>query len=284
MRSLKSIRKRIATVRSTQKITKAMKMVAAARLRRAQQRLFNSRPYAERIEELLGTVTALVPGHRMLRAPEEVSKAEFLILTSDRGLCGAFNGNLLREIEDTLRRADFPYREVKIHVVGKKGRDYFKARQRGLTSIETGLYEEFRFEKAYQYAKNFLEGFLSGAADHFYIVYNRFKSAITQEIRIERILPLEPRPPAGYLPEYLYEPSRDQVVEELIPQGIAVRIYRAFLESMAGEFGARMTAMENATNNCADMISRLTLQLNRARQAAITSELMDIVNGAEALK
>lgn len=284
MATLKIIRKRIASVKNTQKITKAMKMVAAAKLRRAQTRLMNARPYAEQIGNLIGHLAQLAATHPLFKRREETKRAEFFILTSDRGLCGGFNGNLLRRIEDFLNLEAKKYEEVRIHMIGKKGRDFFRARKRELASIETGIYDQMNYEKAAKMAEDFLSGYEAEKFDHCYLVYNRFQSAISQEIRIDRVLPIEPKPLDGYLPEYIYEPSRETLVREILTRGIAMLIHRAFLESVASELGARMAAMENATNNCSDMIYRLTLQLNRVRQAAITKELMDIVNGAEALK
>lgn len=288
MSTLKTIRKRILSVKNTQKITKAMKMVAAAKLRRAQHRLIQMRPYAEKMEELVSAVSLLAGDHHpLLKVRENPTRAEFLILSSDRGLCGGFNGNLLRQIENFLKKEDLGYSEMKIHVIGKKGRDFFRARHRELASVQTGLYESFNFEKAQSIAQEMIDSYLEGKFDHYYLVSNRFKSAIAQEIRIDRILPIEKKKEIArdeYVPEYLYEPGRDELLNQLMPRTIATEIYRAFLESMAAELGARMAAMENATNNCSDLIYRLTLQLNRVRQAAITKELMDIVNGAEALK
>ncbi|MBI2981713.1 MAG: ATP synthase F1 subunit gamma [Deltaproteobacteria bacterium] len=284
MATLKVIRKRIASVKNTQKITKAMKMVAAAKLRRAQTRLMNARPYAEQVEVLLGNIARMLPHHPLFKKRDGVKRAEFLILTSDRGLCGGFNGNLLRRVEDFLKTECTRYEEVRIHMVGKKGRDFFRARGRELATVETGLYDKMNFEKALKIADDILGGYQEGRFDHCYLVSNRFKSAISQEVRIDRLLPMEPKPLEQYLPEYLYEPSSQELVGQILLRGVATIIHRAFLESVASEVGARMAAMENATNNCSDMIYRLTLQLNRARQAAITRELMDIVNGAEALK
>lgn len=278
--TLKTIRRRIGSVKNTQKITKAMKMVAAAKLRRAQTRLIQARPYADRMEALLGQVASLTASHPWLATREAATRAELLLLTSDRGLCGGFNGNLLRRVEDFLKTA--PYQELSLHLIGKKGRDFFRARRREIASVQTGL-ESFQFETALKIAAGIMQGYQEGKFD-FYLVYNRFKSAISQEIRIDRLLPLTPKPSDRYLPEYLYEPSRHDLLETLIPHGLATLVYRAFLESIAAEQGARMAAMENASSNCNDMIYRLTLQLNRLRQAAITRELMDIVNGAEALK
>ncbi|MBI2082367.1 MAG: ATP synthase F1 subunit gamma [Deltaproteobacteria bacterium] len=284
MATLKTIRKRIASVKNTQKITKAMKMVAAAKLRRAQTRLMNARPYANQVENLLQNLAQLAASVPLLKKRDEIKRAEFLILTSDRGLCGGFNGNLLRRIEDFLNSECGRYQEVRIHMVGKKGRDFFRARRRELATISTGLYDQMNYEKTLKMAEDLLTGYQEEKFDHCYLVYNRFQSAISQEIRIDRLLPIEPKPIEGYLPEYIYEPSREKLVGEILLRGVATMIHRAFLESVASELGARMAAMENATNNCNDMIYRLTLQLNRVRQAAITRELMDIVNGAESLK
>jgi F-type H+-transporting ATPase subunit gamma len=258
--------------------------VAAAKLRRSQMRLMQARPYADKTAELLGSVASLSKGHPLLEARENPKVAEFIILTSDRGLCGGFNGNLLRRIERFLKNPELPYKEVNINMIGKKGRDFFKARNRELASVQTGMYEDFQFEKAMKIANDFVTGFSTGKFDHLYLVYNHFKSAITQEVKIIRVLPVESKPIEGFVPEYIYEPSRGENLEKLIPQSLATMVYRAFLESIAGELGARMAAMDSATNNCSDLISKLTLKLNRARQATITTELMDIVNGAEAIK
>src|SRR3989338_858479 len=247
MATPKTIRKRIASVRNTQKITKAMKMVAAAKLRRAQTRLVNARPYANKMNELLAHMVDLIgeKGHPIFQKREETKAAEFLILSSDRGLCGGFNGNLLRPVR-----------------------------------------EDLRFEESLKLAEDLVAGYTEGRFDEFYLVYNYFQSAISQEVRIERLLPLEfpARPETGYLPEYLYEPSREALLKDLVLRALATIIHRAFLESVTGEFAARMVAMDNATNNSKEMIYDLTLQMNRLRQAAITKELMDIVNGSESLK
>ena len=283
MATLKQIRKRIASVKNTQKITKAMKMVAAAKLRRAQTRLVNARPYCQRMEELLGSVASLSAGHPLLANRESADRAEFLILTSDRGLCGGFNGNLLRRIDEFLKTGP-AYSQARIHMIGKKGRDYFRARHREPASVETGRYDRFGFDEALRMAGDLIRDYQEEKFDHYYLVSNHFKSALAPEIKIDRLIPLEPRPITGFVPEYLYEPDRPTILASLLQRGLATRIYRAFLESMTAEFAARMAAMESATNNCSDMIYRLTLTLNRLRQAAITKELMDIVNGAEALK
>ncbi len=268
-----------------------MKMVAAAKLRRAQTRLVQARPYAAKMNELLNNVVGLIEGepHFLFQKKEEVKTAEFLVFTTDRGLCGGFNGNLLRRIEIFLKEKSVTCPNIVINTVGKKGRDFFNSHHRELKDILTGVPEIYPFEEALKMAEGLIEGYQAGRFDEFYIVYNFFRSAISQEIRIEKILPFEKLekaavPQETYIPEYLYEPSRQSVLEKLIPRTLALLIRRAFLETVAGEYGARMVAMDNATSNCVDMNYRLTLQMNRIRQAAITKELMDIVNGAESQK
>jgi F-type H+-transporting ATPase subunit gamma len=290
--TLKTIRKRIISVKNTQKITKAMKMVAAAKLRRAQTRLINARPYSGKMNELLASMVRLMgpKAHPIFQAREKVKSAEFLVLTSDRGLCGGFNGNLLRRIEAFLKDQQQKIPDIRVTVVGKKGRDFFRSRKREPEKVITGIQDNVPFEDSLKIAEDLIAGYSEGRFDEFYLVYNFFRSAISQEVRIEKILPL-PFEPAKtgassekYVPEYFYEPSRQAILEKLIPRAVATVIHRAFLESIAGEFGARMVAMDNATNNGTDMIASLTLQMNRLRQAVITKELMDIVNGAESLK
>ena len=292
MATLKTIRKRIASVKNTQKITKAMKMVAAAKLRRAQTRLIGARPYAGKMNELLANMVKLIgpKAHPIFQARDEVKSAEFLVLTSDRGLCGGFNGNLLRKVETFLKDQQTKIPDIRVTVVGKKGRDFFRSRKREPQNVITGVPDNYPFEEALKTAQDLIAGYQEGRFGEFYLVYNFFRSAISQEVRIEKILPLsfEPAKPDAsgdkYVPEYVYEPSRQAILDKLVPRAVATVIHRAFLESTAGEFGARMMAMENATNNSKEMIGNLTLQMNRLRQAVITTELMDIVNGAESLK
>lgn len=266
-----------------------MKMVSAAKLRRAQTRLVSARPYVTKMQSILGQMLQLIEGvpHPIFEKRESVKKIEFLIVTSDRGLCGGFNGNLLRRVERFIKAKKSTCEEIKISVIGRKGRDYFRARKMEPDHFITGIPEDMPFEQARKMAEDLVTGYQEGRFDEFYIVYNYFRSAISQEVRIEPLLPLT-IPAAekheGYVPEYLYEPSRAKVLEDLIPRALATIIRRAFLESVAGEYGARMLAMDNATNNSREMIYDLTLEMNRIRQAAITTELMDIVNGAESLK
>lgn len=291
MATLKDIRKRITSVKNTQKITKAMKMVAAAKLRRAQGALLQARPYGAHLRSLLTEISAYInpeKNHFLKQAPQ--GKAALLVFSSDRGLCGGFNSNLLRKVNTFLYHEAKSHEQVEIQVIGKKARDFFKARkievQKELQNVVTG----FSFENALEVAHEILKQFSEGHFSNFYLAYNGFKSAISQEIRIRKILPLsmdDLSAPGldhtGIFP-IIFEPSSQELFDDLVPRYIASEIYLAHLESVASELGARMSAMENATSNAKEMINSLTLAYNRARQATITKELMDIVNGAESLK
>lgn len=292
MATLKVIRKRITSVKNTQKITKAMKMVAAAKLRRAQSALLQARPYGVHLKEILSHVAAYVnPENTPLLKSDHKGKAAILVFSSDRGLCGGFNSNLLRKVNTFLYHEGKNHESIQIQTIGKKARDFFKARkidiQKELANVVTG----FTFENALELANGMIEDFKNGEFDNFYIAYNGFKSAISQEIRIRKILPLEFEEEGkghgeegrGIFP-VIFEPSAQKVFDEMAPRYIASEIYLAHLESAASELGSRMSAMENATSNAKEMINSLTLVYNRARQATITKELMDIVNGAESLK
>lgn len=301
MATLKSIRKRITSVKNTQKITKAMKMVAAAKLRRAQQAVEGARPFADGLKNIIIDIASKDEDnqHPLFQAKENPKKALYLIFTSNRGLCGGFNSNLLRRIETHFIDTSSSYEQVDLEVIGKKGRDYYKSRKRELKEVYLDYAEEFPFEKASEVATQMIDGFQKEEYDEYYIVFNEFKSALSQEVQIEKVLPLSFGKKADYqssseshidpnqakvLVDFIYEPRKAEVLEAALPRFIATRVYGAHLESVASELGARMTAMESASNNAKDMIGKLTLEYNRARQAAITTELMDIVNGAEAIK
>ena len=293
MATLKTIRKRIVSVRNTQKITKAMKMVAAAKLRRAQTAGVSARPYTEGLRQIVETVAAKGDSvHPLLEATEKPAKASFLIFTSNRGLCGGFNSNLLRKIETHLQTLSGKYETVDIRVIGKKGRDFYRARRREPSEVLLDFADRFSFSDAEAQAKGMIDGFLAGTFDEIFIVYNQFRSALSQVVAIEKVLPfsvtsketLSAAGGAKNLIDFIYEPGKKEILDLLIPKCIATQLFKAHLESVASELGARMTAMENATNNARDMMGLLTLQYNRVRQAAITRELMDIVNGAEAIK
>ncbi len=286
MASLKIIRKRIASVKNTQQITKAMKMVSAAKLRRAQEAATAARPYAEKLEALLHSVAARVGGeaHPLLQAPAEERRLRLLLITADRGLCGGFNANLIRMAEAFLdeRGRD----RVSLTLVGRRGFDYFKKRPVQIADKHINIFGGPGAELAATLAREFSRQFSEGEIDGVYVIYSQFRSTLSQVPTVTRLLPIRPEgeAPEAVLQDYLYEPDAAEVLGRLLNRYVAVLIHRAFLESVASEHAARMTAMDSATSNASDVISRLTLAMNRARQAAITTELMEIVSGAEALK
>ncbi|HKY63879.1 MAG TPA: ATP synthase F1 subunit gamma [bacterium] len=289
MATLKTIRKRITTTKNTQKITKAMKMVAAAKLRRAQSALNQARPHLQMLESAIKRWLAQAEAwnHPLFKAAENPKKADILVMTSDRGLCGGFNGNLLRKVEHFSRHEGKAFEEFNISTMGRKGRDYYRAKNIATKETLNTFEEDFSFAHAEELAKTYVDRFLAGDFDTFFLAFNHFKSAISQEATIKKIFPLEiaadeAEVPAG--PPIVWEGSQEAILSRALPRYVATLFYIAVLESRASELGARMSAMENATKNAKEMILSLTLQYNRARQAAITTELMDIVNGAEALK
>lgn len=292
MANLKQIRKRIGTVKNTQKITRAMKLVAAARLRRAQQDILEMRPYAVKTLEVLSAVAARAKDdeddrtHSLLavRKPENVM---LVVLTSDRGLAGAFNASICRAAFQRWKELEAEGAKVCFTVVGRKGRDYLRRRDADIRHDFTGLFDDLDIEKAGEVGRSIVHEYTdpNEDLDQCFLVYNEFKSAISQEVVVEQLLPITPMEvPPDQAGDFLYEPSKEALLDRLLPMYVDVEVYRALLESLASEHGARMTAMDAATNNANDMISKLTLVYNRARQAAITKELMEIIGGAEALK
>lgn len=303
MANLKAIRKRISSVKSTQKITRAQKMVAGARLTRAQHRIQALRPYAVKTAQVLAEVAggagteeegAQSDNAHPLLARRAEKTVLLLVITSDRGLCGAFNTNILRAASKIWREREAAGQAVKIVTIGRKGRDYFRRRNAPVLEVLAGVWERLDIEQARAIARKVLTPFVRGEVDSVYVVYNEFKSAMSQRVVAEPLVPLQkPAPaaaPAGDTPEwaatreYLFEPHRKVLLERLVPMYIEVSILRALYESQASELGSRMTAMESATKKAAEMIGKYTLLYNRARQAAITTELMEIIGGAEALR
>lgn len=285
MPSLKDIRKRISSVKNTQKITKAMKMVSAAKLRRAQDAAIAARPYAEKLSGLLENVAGRVgaAAHPLLQARDEVKSIHLVLVTADRGLCGGYNANLIRKAANfiELKGAD----KIKLTCVGRRGYDYFKKRPVEIVGEHINLFGGPGLPLAQALAEQLRNEYAGGKSDAVYVVYNQFRSALVQEPTVEQLLPLVPPEQAAdaVSTEYIYEPDAATLLGRLLNQYVTVLVQRAFLEALASEHGARMTAMDSATNNAADMIDRLTLDMNRARQAGITKELMEIVGGAEAL-
>ncbi|MBF0105841.1 MAG: ATP synthase F1 subunit gamma [Deltaproteobacteria bacterium] len=288
MASLRDIQKRIVTVKNTQKITKAMKMVAAAKLRRAQMAVIGARPYTDKLSEIIKELLSRSTDstNPFFTPKTKINNVQVMTFTSNRGLCGGFNSNLLRRTDAFLTELKGKSIAHDLTMVGKKGRDFCKARKINVNESLIDEADTLSFERAGVIAGVVIEKFLSGQIDEFYLVFNRFVSVITQEITVKRVLPLASERETSAYPgmDYIYEPGRDEILSSLVPKYLANEIYRAHLESRASELGSRMSAMENATNNAKEMIGSLTLKYNRARQAAITVELMDIVNGAEAIK
>jgi F-type H+-transporting ATPase subunit gamma len=290
MPSLKAVRTRIASVKSTQKITRAMKLVAAARLRRAQDAIVAARPYAQALSEAVAEVAARAgdDAHPMLEQRQPPNPRLALVtLTSDRGLCGGFNANVCRASQRfVIERAESRSGEVQIDVVGRKGREYFRRRRMRIGHEMPGVTGDSATDRAKELALTVTSDFVEGRVDAVFLAYNEFRSAVSQKVTIERLLPITPAslPASAGQTDFLYEPGKKALLDLILPLYVQSQIFRAILESIASEFGAKMTAMENATRNASEMIDRLTLQYNRARQAAITKELMEIVGGAEALK
>ncbi len=298
MANLKAIRSRIVSVKNTQKITKAMKMVAAARLRRAQQAITELRPYAVKTMEVLSSVAARAGDEEVhpLLARREPKKVLIVVLTSDRGLAGAFNANINRAAFSKWKELEAQGVQVSFAVIGRKGRDFFRRRDAKIEFDFTGVFENVSVSKAGEIGRAIVAEYGADGHDAVYLVYNEFKSAISQKVVFEPLVPITPHLAEGEAEaktdaklgganvDFIYEPNKRALLDRLLPMYIEVEIFRALLESIASEHGARMTAMDNATKNASEMISRLTLVYNRARQAAITTELMEIIGGAEALK
>jgi F-type H+-transporting ATPase subunit gamma len=298
MPSLKAIRKRISSTKATQKITRAMKMVAGARLARAQQRIVAMRPYAVKTADVLRSVASTMvvegeapnePVHPLLaRRPEK--KALLLVYSADRGLCGALNTNVNKSAERVWREKQASGVEVGFATLGRKGREYLVRRRANVVRDFVRIYDALDLDKARVVANWIVPRFQKAEFDSVYFVYNEFKSAITQKVVLERLLPLgeeKDEDDAGRKlapSDFLYEPNQQALLDRLVPMYVEISVYRALLESQASFFGAQMTAMDAATRNAKEMIARYTLMYNRARQAAITKELMEIIGGAEALK
>jgi F-type H+-transporting ATPase subunit gamma len=284
MPSTIDLRRRIRSVKNTQQITKAMKMVAAAKLRRAQERMMAARPYSSALRQVLASLSTRVDvaRHPLLEAREQEQKVLLVIVTADRGLCGAFNTNVIRAAQNAL--VERGWSEVHLTTIGRKGGDFFKRRPQTKKQQLT-LMEALAPETVRQISETLATDFISGEYDAVYVLFNEFKSIIAQRVTLERLLPLErPEAPEAGTPEieYLYEPGPEAILGELLPKHIEFQIYRVLLESAAAEQGARMAAMEAATKNASEMISHLTLTYNRIRQASITKEIIEIVSGAAA--
>ncbi len=281
MPALIDIRRRIRSVKSTQKVTKAMKMVSAAKLRRAQEAILAARPFARKMTEVLNRMASRADPHaHPLLEDRGEGTLLAVVITADKGLCGAFNANIIRTVSRFL--AERPEVDVSFSFVGRKGRDFFRRRQVKIRAEHVGVYKALRFETAREIAADLIQAFTSGSVNRVFLVHNEFKSVIQQPLVVDRLLPIERHEirPEDLEQDYLYEPAPAAIFEDILPRHVEVQVWRALLESVAAEHGARMTAMDSATNNATDLIDRLTLHMNKVRQAAITKEIIEVVSGA----
>jgi len=287
MPNLIDLRRRIKSVKNTQQITRAMKMVAVARMRRTQEAILSARPYAVKMLEVLNSIAARVDreAHALLEVRGD-KHVEVLLITADRGLCGSFNANLIRTALDFLIERNAP--ELGLHLVGRKGRDFFRRRNFTIYSEYTNLFPNVAYSHAMQIGRKIIADYCAAKLDAVYIIYNQFISTLSQKVVCEQLLPIReiefPEEEKLLAREYIFEPSREQIMHQLLPRHVNTQIYRALLESAAAENAARMTAMESATNNAAELIDHLTLVMNRIRQDAITREIIEVVSGAQALE
>ena len=287
MPNLKEIKRRIRSVKNTQQITKAMKLVSASKLRKAQHAILEARPYAIKMMDVLNHLAARCNSdlHPLLDV-REGNHHLYLVITSDKGLCGGFNGNIIRRTAQHL--ADNKQNDNSLIIAGKKGNDFFRNRPVNVTQEIIGWTKDFDYLKAQGIGETLAKLFSDKKVDKVFMVYNEFKSVMQQEVIVEQLLPVVPEnlehKEDSFVVDYIYEPDEEAILDELLRRYMTVEVYRAFLESSASEHGARMTAMDSATRNAGEMIGSLTLTYNQARQAYITKELIEIVNGAEALK
>jgi F-type H+-transporting ATPase subunit gamma len=290
MPSLIDLRRRIRAVKNTQQITKAMKMVAASKLRRAQERIINARPYASQMQRVLSSVATRVDPsiHPLLtvREPRPDSKTLVIVVTGDKGLCGSFNTNAIKAGAAYIVESP---QKCMLGLVGRKGRDFFGRRGFAVLFEQVGIFQKLRYEDARVIAQTAIDAFVAGDVDRVVLIYNEFRSVMTQRVVVDQLLPIGREEvdgastPAPNQIDYLYEPSPQEIFDQLLPRYIEVQVYRALLESNAAFFAAQMTAMDTATKNSGEMIANLTLYMNKVRQAAITREIIEVVSGAEAL-
>jgi len=289
MATLRDIKQKISGVKKTKQITRAMNMVAAAKLRSTQAKMENFAPYAKKFSEVLGNLAGQINPdiHPLLNKREKLSRVELLHFTADRGLCGSFNMNSINRAEKWIKEQGAKGLEVRLTLVGKKGRDYFRKKAVSVTAAHTNIYGTADISFVNKMTADFIQRFMAGEIDEVYVLFSRFVSMARQEPTLVKLIPIEPPKQEGAeggRVDYLYEPSSEQLLVDLLPKHISVQILNAFLQQETSEHAARMAAMDNATKNCSELIGSLTLIYNKARQAAITAELMDIVGGAEALR
>ena len=293
MANLRDIRNRIESIKNTQQITRAMKMVAAAKLRKAQDRIIETRPYAAKMKEVVGRmVRSASEENELLEEPENTENVLFIIVSSDRGLCGAFNNNLFKKVESTIEEEYSEYQNngnLSLICIGRQATKHFGKRDYKIEAEYPGFWDEIEFHKATELMNSVVTDFKSGKFDDVQLVYNEFKSVIAQNRLVEQVLPINPDTLTEddeelKDTEYIYEPDADQILQKLLPLHLNLQLWKAILESNAAEQGARMTAMDNATENAQEMKEDLQLEYNRARQSAITTEISEIISGAQALE
>jgi F-type H+-transporting ATPase subunit gamma len=291
MPSLKDIKKRIGSVKNTGQITKAMKMVSAAKLRRAQEAVVAARPYADKMLDVLSGLALReepdAPDAHPLLKERGKKRALVVLLTADRGLCGGFNANVSKAAERFIRDSEAGFETYELLIIGRKGRDYLKTRPgMNIGKVYENITGKVTYSTAALIAQEIIEGYEAEKYDAVFLIYNAFQSAISQVVTVDKLLPVVPKQVSEgtLVTEYLYEPTRGKVLGQILPKHIEVQLFRGLLESVASEHGARMSSMDSASKNASEMIGKLTLQYNRARQAAITKELMEIISGAEAIK
>jgi F-type H+-transporting ATPase subunit gamma len=290
MANVRDFRTRIRSVKSTQQITRAMKLVSAAKLRRAQERILAARPYALKMLEVLSSLASRAnPDRHPLLSKRPEKKVIVVVLTADKGLCGSFNTNILNRARALLE--EMSDRDVRVDPVGRKARDWFGRRDYPTRRVIVDIFRSLSIKHGRDIASDLVRSFVEGECDAVYLIYNEFKSAIQQRVVVEPLLPIpretfasEEAAMAMGVEDYIYEPAQENLFEALLPKHVQIQIYRALLESTAAEQGARMAAMDNATRNAGEMIESLTLQMNKIRQASITKEILEVVSGADALK
>lgn len=288
MPTLRDIKRRITAVRNTKQITKAMKMIAAAKLRKSQSRMLDMRPYADKMNSVIASLSSEGESQHPLITPRQRKTVEIVVITSDKGLCGAFNSNILKGAVNFISEHEKEGFNISISAIGKKASDYFKRRNIIMRKSWTGLSGKIVYSDINEISSDIIENYINEKIDEVFIIYNEFKTVMAQKISVVKLLPMADIEASGEAEgmsaSFIYEPSREEIFNQLLPKNMEIQVFRAMLESQASEEAARMIAMENATKNADEMIDKLTLQYNKARQASITEELMDIVGGVEALK
>ena len=288
MASLKDIKKRIGTVKNTSQITKAMKMVSAAKLRKAQEAVVAARPYADKVQDVISSLALRedAEAHALL-GNRGKNRALLVLMTSDRGLCGGFNSSITKAVEAFVRKNPEGYEAIDLMIIGRKGKELLKRKMGDkIVKVHENLTGNINYATAQLIGQEVVEGFEAEKYDAVYLMYNAFKSAMTQIVTLDQLLPVVPKEVEEdtLVADYIYEPSQADVLDQLLPKYVEVKIFRGLLESVASEQGSRMSAMDSASKNASEMIGKLTLQYNRLRQAAITKELMEIISGSESIK